>query len=434
MKIAARHWIEPLQILEKISCAEGLRAFVHDGLECGFSRPEIAELYGTYFEDRLAEALALAVAAGDYGAAAEFGSRLAEILHAPDRLFKSGQAGAKSLPVDRAYQRCFREALLSIEGSFHRYVEGDYPAGVPVSRLLREGHAAMLAGNLARAFDRVTVAGARALEGEYLARPTEWLETDPFYSWLLGIERVSHVVRHLAGWPGGRHSEWAAQSRKVGWHSEGLPHAELTRARRDVLRLLRAERFAAPELARMRRNRRWIGPELLSLLRMPDDDTTPTVIRNAVRSLGAVGFRPAVDDLLGLLMRAELDDDGTGAGLAGACQDALAEFGPAIKGQLLHHFDLALVDTQRLALAGVLARLPADDEVMRMLEHLAGAAEEMRHRVAVARLVAGYAHPRAKTFLKAQLSAARQARHTELQRALTPLVKPRTRKHRKAVS
>ena len=431
MKNASRHWIEPLQILEKISRAEGLRTFVQDGLECGFSRAEVAELYGTYFEDRLAEALALAVSSGAYAADTEFARRLSEVMHAPDRLFKAQAPGMKSLPVDAAFQRCFREAVLAI-GAFHRYVEGDYLPVVPVSQLLREAHGAMLEGNLARAFDRVTAAGARVLEGEYLARPTEWLETDPLYSWLLGIERVAHVVHHLAGWPRGRYAQWNSGERAVGWHSEAYPHAELTRARREVLRLLRSERFSGADLARMRRNRRWLGPELLSLLRMPDEDATPTVIRNAVRSLGAVAFRPAIDDLLGLLMRVELDSEGGDEALARACQDALADFGPAIKDQLLHHFDLALVDTQRVALAAVLARLPGDDDVMEILEHLVREAAELQQRVAVARLVAGYRHPRAKPLLKEELLAARSAHQTELQRALAPLVK--TRRSRKVVS
>lgn len=395
MKTAARHWIEPLQILEKISHPEGLRAFVQDGLEGGISRAEVAELFGMYFEARLAEALALGVAAGAYEGDAEYKRRLSDILLAPDRLFAAGAAGMKTLPIDAAYHRCFREAVVAIEGAFHRYVEGDYAAGLPVSRLLREGYEAMLAGNLARAFDRVTVAGARALEGEYVARPTDWLEADPLYSWMLGIERVAHVVRHLAGWPGGRREAWAGAARPLTWRTEPYAPASLTRARLAVLELLRREEFTAAELARVRRNRRWIGPELLVLLRMPDEDTTPVVLRNAVRSLGAVGFRPAVDDLLGLLMRVERDDAGADESLAGACRDALAEFGPAIKGQLLHHLDLALVDTQRLALARVLARMPGDAEVREVLERLATKTVDPAQRRAAATLAAAYRRPRA---------------------------------------
>lgn len=427
VKSGLRHWIEPLQILEKIGKAEGLRAFVQDGLDCGFNRAEIAELYGTYFEDRLAEALALAACAGAYPADAEFTRRVAEVMHAPDQLFRKQGPGLKALPVDAAYQRCFREAAFAVEGAFHRYVEGDYVPVVAVSQLVREAHAALLAGNLARAFDRVTAAGARVLEGDYVAKPTEWLETDPLYSWLLGIERVAHVVAHLEGWPGGRYADWQKPSpAPLHWRSGTSEAAELTRPRREVLRLLREDRLSGEDLTRIRRNRKWIGPELLRLLRMPDDDTTPTVIRNAVRGLGAVGFRPAIDDLLGLLMRVELDHDGIPEddGLSAACQEALAQFGGEIKEQLLHHFDLALVDSQRLALARVLAKLPQDDDVMEILEHLTEESDELSHRLELYDLVACYRHPRSKVFLKDQLNRARAENREEIQRALTRLVSP----------
>lgn len=431
MKSGLRHWIEPLQILEKLGNAEGLRAFVQDGLDCGFNRAEVAELFGTYFEDRLAEALALATAAGAYPADAEFTRRVADVLHTPDRLFGKQRPGSKALPVDAAYQRCFREATFAVEGAFHRYVEGDYLPVVAVSQLVREAHAALLDGNLARAFDRVTAAGARVLEGDYVAKPTEWLETDPLYSWLLGIERVAHVVAHLDGWPGGRYADWQEQTLPpMGWRSGTSEAAALTRPRREVLRLLREERLADGDLARIRRNRKWIGPELLRLLRMPDDDTTPAVIRNAVRGLGAVGFRPAIDDLLGLLMRVELDHDGEAGddGLSAACQEALAHFGDEIKEQLLHHFDLALVDSQRLALARVLAKLPQDDDVMEILEHLTEESAELSHRLELYHLVAGYRHPRAKPFLKDQLGRARAENREEIQRALSRLVSPPRRR------
>lgn len=430
MKSGLRHWIEPLQILEKIGRAEGLRAFVQDGLDCGFNRAEIAELYGTYFEDRLAEALALATAVGAYPADAEFTQRVAEVLHTPDVLFGKQGPGLKALPVDSAYQRCFREATFAVEGAFHRYVEGDYLPVVAVSQLVREAHTALLEGNLARAFDRVTAAGARVLEGDYVAKPTEWLETDPLYSWLLGIERVAHVVSHLDGWPGGRYADWKnGDVSTIGWRSGTGESAELTRSRREVLRLLREEHLGAEDLARIRRNRKWIGPELLRLLRMPDDDTTPTVIRNAVRGLGAVGFRPAVDDLLGLLMRVELDnhEEPEDDGLSAACQEALGQFGVEIKEQLLHHFDLALVDSQRIALARVLAKLPQDDDVMEILEHLTQESEELGHRLELYHLVAGYRHKRSKPFLRDQLNRA-QGKNEELHRTLERLVRPPRRR------
>lgn len=400
---------------------------MQDGLECGFNRAEVAELYGTYFEDRLAEALALATAAGSYPADAEFTRRVSDVLHTPDQLFGKQGPGLKALPVDAAYQRCFREATFAVEGAFHRYVEGDYLPVVAVSQLVREAHAALLEGNLARAFDRVTAAGARVLEGDYVAKPTEWLETDPLYSWLLGVERVAHVVSHLEGWPGGRYADWKnAPLEPIGWRSGTSEAAELTRSRREVLQLLREETLAEQDLSRIRRNRKWIGPELLRLLRMPDDDTTPTVIRNAVRGLGAVEFRPAVDDLLGLLMRVELDHDDEGEpaddGLSAACQEALSEFGGDIKEQLLHHFDLALVDSQRIALARVLAKLPQDDDVMEILEHLTEESAELSHRLELYHLVAGYRHKRSKPFLKDQLNRARAENREEIQRALSRLV------------
>lgn len=406
---------------------------MQDGLECGFNRAEVAELYGTYFEDRLAEALALATAAGAYPNDAEFTRRVSEALHTPDQLFGKQGPGLKALPVDAAYQRCFREATFAVEGAFHRYVEGDYLPVVAVSQLVREAHTALLEGNLARAFDRVTAAGARVLEGDYVAKPTEWLETDPLYSWLLGIERVAHVISHLEGWPGGRYADWKNESLEhIGWRSGTSEAAELTRSRREVLRLLREETLADEDLARIRRNRKWIGPELLRLLRMPDDDTTPTVIRNAVRGLGAVEFRPAVDDLLGLLMRVELDHDHEGEpeddGLSAACQEALGRFGGEIKEQLLHHFDLALVDSQRIALARVLAKLPQDDDVMEILEHLTEESAELSHRLELYHLVAGYRHKRSKPFLKDQLNRARAENREEIHRALARLVTPPRRR------
>jgi hypothetical protein len=342
----------------------------------------------------------------------------------PEQLFKKQGPGLKALPVDAAYLRCFREATFAVEGSFHRYVEGDYIPVVPVSSLLREAHNAMLAGNLARAFDRVTAAGARVLEGDYLARPTEWLETDPLYSWLLGIERLAHVVTHLGGWPGGRFDAWT-ELPVLAWRVEASVHTEITQARRDVLQLLKEDEFDAASLTRMRRNRRWVGPELLRLLRMPEDDTTPTVIRNAVRSLGAVGFRPAVDDLLGLLMRAGLDTDEEDEGIAAACQEALESFGPAIKEQLLHHFDLALVDSQRLALATVLAKIENDDEVMEILEHLVEETSDLQHRIALFRLIADYKHRHAHQFLKQQMVRALAAGQDEVHHILQKLVRPR---------
>jgi hypothetical protein len=435
VKKNTRHWIEPLQILEKISQPEGLRAFVQDGVDCGFSRPEIAELFGTYFEDRLAETMALAIAAGAYPGESEFTRRVSAVLLAPQALFKHKGPGPKSLPVDDSYLTCFREAAFAIEGSFHRYVEGDYVSVVPVSAMLREAHTALLEGNLARAFDRVTSVGARVLEGDYLARPTEWLESDPLYSWLLGLERVAHVVSHLEGWPAGRFASWSAKLPvSLTWYVAPSVNTEITRSRREVLQLLAEEHFSENELKRMRRNRRWIGPELLRLLRMPDEDTTPTVIRNAVRTLGAVHFQPAVDDLLGLLMRVGLDNDEDDEGLVEACEEALVEFGSDIKDQVLHHFDLALVNVQRLALARVLISMPNDDDVMDILEHLVDEAEELAHRMSLMDLIAGYRHPRRRPFLKAQLNRAETTGSPELQKHVRQLLKPRRASTRKVSS
>lgn len=418
-------------MLEKIGRPEGLRAFVQDGLECGFNRQEIAELYGTYFEDRLVETLAIAVASGDYPADGELTRRVTEVLHAPQQLFQAKGPGSKALPVDASYLTCFREAAFAIEGAFHRYVEGDYVPVVPVSVLLREAHDALLAGNQARAFDRATAAGARVLEGDYLARPTEWLETDPLYSWLLGLERLAHVISRLTGWPGNRFATWSDKLpvslvRRI----DSQKAVALTGSRREVLRSLANEKFGDAELRRMRRNRKWIGPELLRLLRMPDDDTTPTVIRNAVRSLGAIRFHAAIDDMLGLLMRVGLDSDEDDGGLAEACVDALHAFGPTIKDQVLHHFDLALADSQRHALARVLVQIPRDDDVMEILEHLVGESKELARRMALFDLIAGYHHKRRRAFLKGQLKSAEGPLKRHLQTLVRPARRPAGKKVR----
>ncbi len=427
MRRTVRHWVESLQILEKIGTSDGLRAFVDDGVDCGFSRQEIADLYATFFEDRLAEALALAVVHGDYPGDNEFTRRLREVLLLPQQMFQKGKAGRRSLPVHNEFFQCFREATVAVEGSFHRFVEGDYDSSRWVSTLIREAYEAMLQGNLARAYDRLTSAGARVLEGDYLAHPTEWMETDPLYSWLLGLERMAHVVRGLEGWQGGRFEHWPDRRRQVARRVDPLPETEMTPARKSVLRLLNEEEFDRAEFTRMRRNRKWIGPELLRLLRMPDDDTTTLVIRNAVRSLGAVAYEPAVDDLLGLLMRSGLSDDEDADGYVAACEEALMAYGPGLKEKLFHHLELAFVDRQRIALARVLSAIPDDDEVMTVLEELTADMGDEGDRVSMLSIIADYRHRRSRPFLRSQMRAAERSGQIALSRYLGDLVRPRRR-------
>lgn len=417
MRTATRHWIEPLQILEKIGRPEGLRAFVQDGLECGFSRQEVAELYGTFFEDRLTEALALATASGDYPESSEFAGRVAEVLRVPTMLFNTGALGRRVLPVDEQYLACFREALIAIEGAFHRFSEGDYPSDAAVGVLLRDAHAAVAAGNLARAYDRVTIAGARVLEGEYLARPTDWMDAEPLYSWLIGLERIAQVRTRLHGWPMGPRSDWPDDVRpQIVWRVDTARAASnITPARKKVLQLLAAADLTRVELARMRRNRRWIGPELLRLLRMSEGYTSPTILRNVVRTLGAVTFLPAVDDLLGLMMRT------AGAGdeaLRSACEEALHQFGAGIKDRLLYHFELALTDAQRLALARVSLAIPEDDDV---LDRLRGLLEQLDSRAGQSEaieLLSRYRHSHSRQVLMQRLELAAKRGEVETYRAL----------------
>jgi hypothetical protein len=414
--------------LEKRAQTEVLRAFVDDGLDCGFSRQEVADLYATFFEDRLAEALALALLAGDYPHDAEFTRRIGDVMRMPEQLFRKGQAGRRALPIDDDYFSCIREATVAVEGAVHRFVEGDYPAQPAISAMLRVAYDAMLAGNVARAYDRVTAVGARVLEGEYLARPTDWMETEPLYSWLLGIERLAHVRQSLEGWPSGRYAKSKPGVVKKIRRLAPETAATLTRPRREVIQLLMHESFGKPELTRMRRNQRWLGPELLRLMRLPDDTTKTVVVRNIVRTLGAIQFEPAVDDLLGLLMRSGLnagDHDGDNEGYAEGCEEALVNFGVSIKDRVLHHLDLALVDTQRLALARILGRMPADDTILHCLESMVDQAEDSYTRYALVEIIAGYRHPRSRAWLSKRLAQAEQRGQPEMARVLRGLMRSR---------
>ena len=417
-----------MQILERIGCAEGLRSFAEDGLDCGFSRPEMAELFGTFFEDRLAEAFALAIVAGDYPDNDEFNERIAQILHVPARMFGPDAPGREVFPVDDAFLECFREALVAIEASYFRYVEGDYPSQPSVGVLLRSAHEDLLAANYGRAFDRVSSIGARVLEGGYLAKPTEWMETEPLYSWLLGLERISYVLNHLEGWHGGPYRAGAAADpMDIVWNPDWVPTARMTPARRDVLSLLRKKAFGPVELRRIKRNWRWLGPELMRLRQVAVEQANDTLLRNVIRSLGAIAYRPAVDDILALLMQAARSEDEADAELTAACEAALAAFAPTIKAEVLYHTEVAVLDRQRLVLARILTTIPEDDEVMDALRRLTPAQESSRTEMtddffALYEVIAGYPHPHTGSFLKEQLEQTRRQGPTGLHHYLKELL------------
>jgi hypothetical protein len=348
---------------------------------------------------------------------------------APQALFKKGGSGFRAFPVNPDFQDCLRESVFAIEGSFHRYIAGDYHDATP-AELIGEARRAVLEGNIGRAHDRATAAGANILAGGFLPPASEWVHIEPLYSWLLGLERIQTIIGRLEGWPGGRYSGWNRRPLALRRRIEKTSETKLTPSRRGVLKLLAATRLKGVDLARIKRNRAWIGTELIKVLRMRDDSSPPELLRNTVRALGAITYLPAADDLLALLMRHAPRPGQTE--LLAALETALQAFGPGIRHKLVHYARLALEDEQRLALARLLACHPDDDEVMGVLERFFIDTSDPRNRARFFELVTTYPHPRRETFLREQVARATRAENVDEARALLRILKTKRTPRKRA--